>query len=133
MEKTESAIRYTVERISADPAVYWHFLGTESWTRLIDAYAELTGNDPADLLRDLAPETSAYAAQCETERRREHLDSGGDHLCVSCQARAEWDPEISEAAFRDATLACPSVLNAFERLPDYDRREILTNLATAAV
>lgn len=133
MEKsTDSAILYTVRRIAGDPAVYWHFLGTESWARLIDAYAAITGQDPAELHRDLAPAEDDYAAQCETESRRARLDEGSEPLCVSCQARQEYDPEISEQAFRNAAIPHLPVLDAWERLPDYDRRQLLTDLAAAA-
>ena len=128
----DSAILYTVKRIAGDPAVYWHFLGTESWTRLIEAYAAITGKSLTDLHFLMAPNEDAYREQCETEDRRSRLDSGGKPRCVVCESREEYEPIITEEAFHDTVVLFPPLIEAWERLPEYDRRRVLSELACAA-
>lgn len=132
VDPRDSAIAYVIRRIAGDPAVYWHFLGTESWTRLLDAYSVITGKSVTDLHLLMAPDEDAYREQCEIEHRRANLDSGGKPRCGVCESREEYDALISEQAFRDTVIPFPPVLDAWESLPDYDRRRILSDLAASA-
>lgn len=125
----DSAIAYAVRRIAGDPAVYWHFLGTESWSRLLEAHAAITGQSLTDLHLLMVPDEDAYREQCETEERRRCLDSGERPRCLACEARDEVG-DIPESAMRDIIGHTP-LWPAWETLPDYDRRRLRRDLAAA--
>jgi len=125
------AITYSVKRIAQDPAVYWHFLGTESWSRLLDAYAEITGQPREELEHFACPDEAKYRKQCETEERRADLDSGETPRCAVCDAFDEDVPEITEPRFLEVCVRFPQLLDAYNLIPDFDKPAVRAELARA--
>lgn len=52
------AVFYLLNRIQDDPRLAWYFLHTESYSRLLDAAAELSGKPVAEVKQAYAPEKS---------------------------------------------------------------------------
>jgi hypothetical protein len=70
-EKARVAIGYLLARIQDDPEVAWHFIGTESYSKLIGAYASLTQEDRKFVEESFRPRGSYCCRRClESEGRR---------------------------------------------------------------
>lgn len=63
------AIGYLLARIADDPEVAWHFIATESYARLVDAYAVLTGKTAAEVEGTFKIRGSRCCWRCEEIER----------------------------------------------------------------
>lgn len=103
--KVRDSIRYLLLRISDHDILTWYMLGTESYTRLLEAYAILTGQTKAEIEERFQPQASRdpYAYSPEEPGKALHTLIRDDSSTLHYLKYKNWS-ELSDLDREDISI-----------------------------